>query len=237
MEVGQMLNKSILLNLNLAKNDMSAAIYISIVFIVIYFIAANSFVPTSLFLLVAIVFYAVFFVRVLNKVFFTSFFGDEGMMYMTLPLSAKDTVLGKVLAVAGFLTMSQFVLFGGIILAMFLIGLDLNDFMATTVSDTSAVETAFAFGLVPIVVFCSSLFTSAFMLAIFLRFGLQKKKLLPCWIIYLVMMTILGQLEKILEDVTFRVVVDSLVGIIIYLGVTFLLIKYSIKNLEERYNV
>lgn len=232
-----MLNKSILLNLNLAKNDMSAAIYISIVFIVIYFIAANSFVPTSLFLLVAIVFYAVFFVRVLNKVFFTSFFGDEGMMYMTLPLSAKDTVLGKVLAVAGFLTMSQFVLFGGIILAMFLIGLDLNDFMATTVSDTSAVETAFAFGLVPIVVFCSSLFTSAFMLAIFLRFGLQKKKLLPCWIIYLVMMTILGQLEKILEDVTFRVVVDSLVGIIIYLGVTFLLIKYSIKNLEERYNV
>jgi len=103
------------------------------------------------------------------------------------------------------------------------------------------IETSIVFALLPVATFVSSLFSSAFILAIFLRFGLQKKKLLPCWIMYLMIVTILNlgleQLGKFLENITLGVVVDSLIQILIYLAFTFFLVKFSVKNLEERYDV
>jgi len=242
-----MLNKAILLNLNIAKNDMSIVLWLLIIFLFIFVASLNSiFFPGIWLLLIALIIYSVFYIRIINKVFFTSFFDDEGMMYMTLPIPAKDMILGKILAVSGFSTVVQLVFYGGITGSIMLSEMN-TDILMTTLSNElpsltgTQIETSIVFALLPVATFVSSLFSSAFILAIFLRFGLQKKKLLPCWIMYLMIVTILNlgleQLGKFLENITLGVVVDSLIQILIYLAFTFFLVKFSVKNLEERYDV
>jgi len=155
-------------------------------------------------------------------------------------------ILGKILAVSGFSTVVQLVFYGGITGSIMLSEMN-TDILMTTLSNElpsltgTQIETSIVFALLPVATFVSSLFSSAFILAIFLRFGLQKKKLLPCWIMYLMIVTILNlgleQLGKFLENITLGVVVDSLIQILIYLAFTFFLVKFSVKNLEERYDV
>lgn len=242
-----MLNKAILLNLNIAKNDMSIVLWLLIIFLFIFVASLSSiFSPGIWLLLIALVIYSVFYIRIINKVFFTSFFDDEGMMYMTLPIPAKDMIIGKILAVSGFSTVVQLVFYGGITGAIMLSEMN-TDILMTALSNElpsltgTQIETSIVFALLPVATFVSSLFSSAFILAIFLRFGLHKKKLLPCWIMYLMIVAILNlgleQLGKFLENITLGVVVDSLIQILIYLAFTFLLVKFSVKNLEERYDV
>ena len=97
-----MLNKSILLNLRMAKNDMGILMGVLICFLVLLLIGINSFAfPVmgclSIYLIARIVIY----IRVVNKVFFQGFIEQEGTMYMTLPIPARDMILGIMLTVSG----------------------------------------------------------------------------------------------------------------------------------------
>lgn len=242
-----MLNKSILLNIRIAKNDMGTAIGLLLLDFVLYLIASNSiFFFSGWLILAALIIYSIFFIRVVNRVFFRSFFDDEGMLYMTLPLSAQQTVLGKILAVAGFATMMEFLILGSLMIILFFSGASVDSLLNALSAELPSLngtklEVSIVFGLIPLSTFTGSLFSASFILAVFLKFGLQKKKLLPCWIIYLVISTLINfgleQVGKLFEGITLGVVIKYVIEIIFYLGVTYLLIKYSVKNLEERYDV
>ena len=66
-----MLNKSILLNLQIAKSDMGTLLGITISCMVLYLVAASVlFFPALMFLLIALVLYIIFYIRIVNKICF-----------------------------------------------------------------------------------------------------------------------------------------------------------------------
>ena len=242
-----MLNKAILLNLRIGKKDMDAGLGVILAMMFLYLVTANSlFFPSTIFLLIAVIVYQVFYIKVVNKVCFSSFFDDEGIMYMTLPIPAKTMILGKIFAVSFFETMASFLLLGGIILALFLTGVSFDAFMTAFAVNLPSLqggqmETTIAFGLIPLSVFVASVFSSALVLTIFLKFGMKKKKLLPCWIVYFLLHgafnLAIEQMEKLLEDVTFGIVINDCMSLVIYLLLSVLLVRYCVKCLSERYDV
>lgn len=243
-----MLNKSILLNLRMIKSDMGTAVGLMIICAVLYMFASGSifFPGGTVVLLATLLVYIIFYIRVVNKICFRSFFDDEGSMYMTLPISAKETVLGKVLTIAGFSTFMQVLLIAGMMLFLFFTGVSTDSLLSSLAADLppldeSRLETSIAFGLMPISVFASCLFSATLILTVFLKLGLQKKKLLPCWIIYFIIskavIFVIEQIGKLFDDISLGIVLDEMIGILFYLVITSLLVKYCVKNLEERYDV
>lgn len=242
-----MLNKSILLNLRIAKNDMATFLGLCITYIVLTLASLGGMFFLSFLLLpVGLVCYIVFYIRIANKVFFTSFFDDEGAMYMTLPISARDMVLGKVLAVSGFMTTILILLMTGLLAALFLTQGNSYDLLTAlteemTLLEGSAPELALAFGLYPINTFSASLFCSSCLLAIFLKVGMKKKSRILCWVAYVIIFGIvnlgLDQIATVMGNLSFGSVISTLLSTVFYFGAAGLLIRYSVKNLEERYNV
>ena len=237
-----MLNKSILLNLQIAKSDMGTLLGITISCMVLYLIAASAlFLPALMFLLVALVLYIIFYIRIVNKLFFHSFFDEEGILYMTLPISAKDMVWSKILAVAGYTTLIQLLLLAGIVGGAFTAGVNAGDLLYTLSSsipslDGTPVETALALGLLPLHTLAAALFSSSFLLAVFLKVAMKRKKLLPCWIIYWIVNGLLNLgVEQISGDGTASLGA-MIISILVYMMIFALCARYCVKCLEERYN-
>jgi len=243
-----MLNKSILLNLGIAKDDMVTLLGLSVSFMVLaLFGVAIEFLPAILLLFIGLICYIVFYVRVVNKVFFRSFFEEEGTMYMTLPISAENMVWGKALAVSGYFTVVQLVLLTGMIAGLFIIGWKLGftieDLQASVFNELlslggTPVEMALTFGLMPLSIFAVSFFSASFILAIFLKFGMKKIKLLPCWLIYFL---IFGIVSTILDQVIIGLLVESIfdfavsaaAAVLIHLAAGWFLVRYCIKQLKR----
>ena len=242
-----MLNKSILLNLHIAKNDMGALFGVCVTCLVLTLMGLGGMFFLWLLLLpVLLVCNIIFYVRIVNKVFFRSFFDEEGTMYMTLPVSAKDMVLGKILAVTGYMTFIQIVLLGGMITALAVFGEDVTGLVSTLAEDFlltkgTPAEMAVFLGILPLSIFLTTLFSSSFLLTVFLKMGMRKTKLLVCWIIYGVTYTaltfVLGQAGKLFEGISFGTAIDSCLGSAVYLVISVVLIRYCVKQLEEKYSV
>lgn len=242
-----MLNKSILLNLNMVKQDMGTLAGVLICFLVILLIGINSFAfPALGCLAIYLVVRLVMFIRIINKVFFYSFFDQEGTMYMTLPIPAKDMVLGKILATSGYFFLIDIFFIIGSFLIVLITGGNAQDFLTSLSGDLpslegSPLELTLAFGLLPFSVFADTVTFSALTLSIFLKFGLQKKKLVLCWIIYgivqVVLSFLLEQASELLSTISFGAAIDSGVEIIFYLGLTYVLVRYCINCLEKNYQV
>lgn len=237
-----MLNKSILLNLNIAKNDMSALLGLTITCMVLYVVCASALLfPALLFLLAALILYFVFFIRIANKVCFRSFFDEEGIMYMTLPIPAKEMVLSKVLAVGGCMALVQIILVTGSVAGAFAAGGNAQDFITTLVTDLPAMDgtplkMALAFALMPLQTLAACLFSASFILAVFLKIGMKKKRLVPCWIIYWAGNALLNWG---LEQAMAKIAGSSLytfISFIVYFLLLCLLVRYCVKSLEENYN-
>lgn len=242
-----MLNKSILLNLRIAKSDMSTLLGLTVTALVLLMAGMGGMFFLSLFIIpVILICYIIFDIRISNKIFFHSFFDDEGTMYMTLPIPARDVVLGKVLAVAGYMTLMQALLIMGMLAIIVVFKGSNYDLLTTltrdiTLLEGSPAEVAVVFGMYPVSTFISCLFSSAFLLAIFLKVGMKKKNLLFCWAVYGVVWGILNsgleQIGKQFGELTFGSAIDALVHSVIYLAAALFLIRYSIRVLEEKYNV
>lgn len=185
-------------------------------------------------------------IRIINKVYFYSFFDQEGTMYMTLPISAKDMVLGKILSTSGYFFLIDILFILGTFSVVFITVGDANKLLDSLADNLpslagSKIELALAFGLLPLSTFASSICLSTIMLSIFLKSGLQKKKLVLCWIIYGVISSALSYLfeqsSEILSKISFGAVIDSSIEITVYLGVTYLLLRYCVNCLEKKYQV
>lgn len=242
-----MLNKSVLLNLRIAKSDMSTFLGLSIVFLVLMLIGMRSmFLMPTFVVLIALVCYIVFYIRIVNKVFFTSFFDDEGTMYMTLPIPAKDVVMGKVLAVSCYITLIYLLLMVGLYAELILTQGNHYDLLTSLTGDMTLIEgspaeLAMVFGLFPISTFASSLFNSSFILAIFLKMGMKKQKLLTSWIVYGVVRTVLSsileQVGKLFGEMAFGSAIETLLSTAVYLAAAWFFMQYCIRQLEEKYSV
>lgn len=242
-----MLNKAILLNLHIAQGDMRTLLGLSITALVLMFAGMAGMFFLSIFLVpIILICYFIFYIRIANKVFFHSFFDDAGAMYMTLPIPAKDMVLGKVLAVSGYMTLIQLLLLAGVIAEMVIFKGSNYDLLTALTGDMELLtgtpaEVASVFGLFPVSAFTSCLFSSSFLLAFFLNLGMKKKKLLTCWIAYGVVNGVLGsgldQLAKLFEDVSFGSAINTCISSVVYLSITVVLIRYCVKQLEEKYDV
>lgn len=242
-----MLNKSILLNLRMAKNDMGILMGVLICFLVLLLIGINSFAfPVmgclSIYLIARIVIY----IRVINKVFFQGFFEQEGTMYMTLPIPARDMILGKMLTVSGCFFLIDMLYIISTFSVILLTGGDADALLTSMANNLpslegSRMELALAFGLLPLWSFASTLASSGLLLSIFLKFGLQKKKLFFCWIVYGIVLGLLSflldQFSGILEKLSFGAAIDSVLEIAIYLGLAYALMQYCINCLEKKFQV
>lgn len=242
-----MLNKSILLNLNMVKNDMATLIGVLITVLVLLLIGMNSFTfPAVGCLSIFFVTRLVMFIRINNKVFFYSFFDQEGTMYMTLPISAKNMVLGKILSTSGYFFLIDILFIIGTFSVILITGGEADELLDSLAGNLpslagSKIELALAFGLLPLSTLASSICLSTLMLSVFLKFGLQKKKLVLCWIIYGVISATLSylfeQTSEMLSKISFGAVIDSSIEIIGYFGIAYLLLRYCVKCLEKNYQV
>jgi len=240
-----MLNKSVLLNLRIAKSDMSTFLGLCITFLVLMLAGMGGmfFLPVFV-VLIALVCYIVFYIRIANKVFFTSFFDNESTMYMTLPISAKDMVLGKVLAVSGYMTLIYLLLLVVLYAELILMQGNHYDLLTSLTGDMTLVEgtpaeLAMVSGLFPVSAFSASLFNSSFLLAIFLKMGMKKQKLFTSWIVYGIVRTglnsLLEQIGKLFREIAFGAAIETLLSTLVYFAAAWFLIQYCTKNLEEKY--
>ena len=242
-----MLNQAILLNINIGKKEMSTAIGLYIV-IALYFVffSRTLFFPVALLILIGFVAATVLEIKAINKVCYASLFDAEGTLYMTIPISAKNMVLGKVLTISTFLLIESWILYFGLILATLLSGSDvfvtLNDFsfFLPTLGESS-LETVITFALFPLSSFLENFFQSAILLTTFVTLGLRKKKLFFCWVVAIVIFTPFGLATQFitdqLEDMAYGSAIAAILCNLIYIAASYFALKKCVRELEERYDV
>lgn len=226
---------------------MSTAIGLYIV-IAIYFIffSRSLFFPVALLVLIGFVAATVLEIKAINNVFYRSFFDNEGALYMTLPFSAKNMVLGKALTISTFLLIESWILYFGLTLSALLAGTDisviLDDFSGFLPSlGESSLEAVITFALFPLSSFLENFFQSVILLTTFVTLGIKKRKLFFCWVIAIVMFIPFGMATLFINDQLEGMPYGSAIAVIlcnvIYIAASYFALKKCIKGLEQRYDV
>lgn len=241
-----MLNQAILLNMNIGKKEMGTAIGLYILLAVWYIFFNNTLYFTAPLFLIGFVACSVYEIKAINKVFYTSFFDDEGALYMALPLSAKDMVMGKSIIISTFLWIGSWLVYLGMFLAVVFAGTNLSAiienlslFMPTL--GQSSLETAITFALFPLYSFIECFFHSILLLTIFITLGLKKWKLFFCWLGAIALFLPIGLcvefFNKQLEAVAYGSAIVEVITGAVYLIVSYYAVKKCVQALEERYDV
>ncbi len=242
-----MLNQAILLNINIGKKEMSTALglYIIITIYLIFFSFSLLF-PVVLLLLIGFVAATVLELKAINKVCYASLFDAEGTLYMTIPLSTKNMVLGKVLTISTFLLIESWILYFGLILAALLSGTDvfvtLNDFsFFLPALGESSFETVITFALFPLSCFLENFFQSAILLTTFVTLGLRKRKLFFCWVAAIAMLIPFSLATQFiteqLEGIPYGSAISVILCNVIYIAASYFALKKCVRELEQRYDV
>lgn len=241
-----MLNKSILLNIQIGGKTMSTALGLCILesFILCFFSQTLLMIGLVYILAYAAVF--VYSIKSINKVFYTSLFDDEGTFYMALPVSAKDMMLGKAFSIAGFLFI-EFMLFNLALVFPLTIGApnaetalsNLSDFVQPSGNSTGEVVVAFA--MYPLVQFIEIAFQSVILLSTFVTLGTKKKKLLLCWIVAILLLFAFGVgdllLANLCASLTYGTTLAKILSSLAYVLIGWAAIKKSIHCLEQHYQM
>lgn len=241
-----MLNKSILLNIQIGGKTMSTALGLCILesFILCFF--SNTLFQSGWLYIICSIAMFVYSIKSINKVFYTSLFDDEGALYMSLPVSAKDMMLGKALTIAGFLFIELMVFSLALALPL-TIGApnaetalsNLSDFVQPSGNSTGEVVVAFA--MYPLVQFIEIAFQSVILLSTFVTLGTKKKKLLLCWIVAILLLFAFGAgdllLAKLCANLTYGTTLAKILSSLAYILIGRVAIKKSIRCLEQHYQV
>lgn len=121
-----MLKKAVILNMEIGRKDFTTALYCAIVFGIIGVIGMSAIVGFFV-LLIGFVVELIFVYKGLIAIFYKSFFEEDGSLYMTLPLSERDMVLGKIIAAtlwAELVSLVQLVFLAAALLTINLHGFD-----------------------------------------------------------------------------------------------------------------
>jgi len=241
-----MLNKAILLNIQIGSKQMGTALGLAIIesFFLCFF--SNTMMLTGslyIFCYGVVILYSI---KGINRVFYTSFFDDDGTLYMTLPVPAKDMILGKLFTVAGFLFI-QGILFHLALMLPLTLGSpnaetalsNLSLFVEPSGYTTS--EITLAFTMYPPIQFIEICFQCSILLTTFITLGARKKRLLLCWIAAVFLLLLFGAgdvlISKLFADATYGTVLAKILCSVVYIFISWICVKKSIRDLEEKLNI
>lgn len=165
---------------------------------------------------------------------------------MTIPVSAKNMVLGKVLTISTFLVIESGILYLGLTLSALFAGTDvlviLDSFSGLMPTlGGSSLETVITFALFPLSSFMENFFQSAILLTTFVTLGLRKRKLFFCWVVAIVIFTPFGLATQFitdqLEDIAYGSAIAAILCNLIYIAASYFALKKCVRELEERYDV
>jgi len=249
-----MLNKSILLNLTIGKNEFVPAIITALAGSLLGSLMAvlNFFtvVPGTLVIAVSTIISLILVYKAMHLIFNKSLFDEGGRLFMTLPLSPMQMVLGKIIAVT-----AVGLLIGVLITVAALLPIILSEDSRDIVlealpsllvskealTSASPETAALLLGMVPLNITVQQFSSNGLFFAATLLCNLKKPgnaSVLP-WVIYFPAANLIAKLVEKAGELFFQSgdgIAASASSILIYLALSILFVFICCRILKKRYN-
>lgn len=241
-----MLEKSVLLNIDASSKDMIKAIMLFICGGVTWATTFARFGSIGALIFAAFIVSGFVFMFIgLWRIYYKSMVDEEGYLYMSLPISNLNIVLGKVIAGAVWITIMSLLGFG--FLTIF-VGVPFetitNDLMA---KEMGSLQVAISMATIPIRYFVLGGIICAFVMAMQMLINILNPRRFKPFIsitvtalavgAFLIVRNLIERGFVIVSDWSGQYFLFSLVEILVLVALTGLLVLFSKKILDSRYNL